>query len=520
MYKDFLTNILKTLTPIKMVMLSALIAIWIIYIQQGWVTEDSILYYEMARLISLGEWQSAYAMFQWPLYPALIALTHKITSLGFQHSGNFLSVLFFTLTAWALTQIVARLGGSVRAQLLSIVILLSSRYIVGDIMPMSTRDQGYWAMMSLAIWQFIVFHQQGQLRAAMLWQVFAIMGTLFRIEGAVLLMALPWVAFILPQRNLKQKQTAFFWSVGLLIASLITGLIVLVLLQVTGLAHIDIAQFGRAKELLTGFGDIANNINQNLLHRVDVMRDEVIGEPFKEFAWFTFLLSLFSISVVKCMFVAGWSPAILATAFARSSKSLFETDALRILLAVLFITWVTGCLIIFKVNILSGRYVVLFGLSLVAISAVILDDQLKRWSAQSLKQKSLLCVCGLIVLIGFIGNLWPKQAGYAHERDAVLYVKSKLQPAQKALYTTSRQRFYADATYEGRDYDDWQYLTTHIEDGRVNDYVYLVIHLDIKSDTAEKEAYLSSHLSQFKLNKTFYGYKKKKRILVFKRTPA
>ena len=62
MLKHLNFNLLKALTPIKMVVLSALMAIWIIYIQQGWVTEDSILYYEMARLISQGEWQSAYTV--------------------------------------------------------------------------------------------------------------------------------------------------------------------------------------------------------------------------------------------------------------------------------------------------------------------------------------------------------------------------------------------------------------------------------------------------------------------------
>lgn len=525
MYKHLSSDILKNLTPIKMAMLMAMIAIWIVYIQQGWVTQDSILYYEMARLISLGEWKSAYEMFQWPFYPALVALIHTITHLSFQHSGNLLSVIFITITAWGLTQIVASIGGSARAQVLSVIILLGSRYIVGDIMPMSTRDQGYWAMMTIALWQFILFHQHRRLSSAMFWQVFAIVGTLFRIEGAVLLVTLPWLVFMLPKRTLKQKQTAFFWSVSLLIAGLITGIIVLLFLQITELAHVKLYHLGRIKEILSVFSDIANNINHNFLYRVDMMRDEVIGEPFKEFAWFTFVLSLFSISVVKCVFVAGVAPAILTIAYRRTSKSLFESNALRILLAVLLITWITGCIVILRSNILSGRYVIIFGIVLVAISAVILDDQLKRSSKQSLKQKYLLYICILIISTGLIGNIWPKKAGYAHERDAVEYVKNQLKADQKALYTTSRQHFYAGATYRAGDFDDWLFVVKSINDLSVNDYAYLVIRMDINQDTEAKEAYLNStitlkkktKLRKFKLDKVFYGYKKKKRICVYKR---
>lgn len=488
----------------------------VIQIQQGWITDDSVLYFEMARLISAGEWQAAYAMFQWPLYPALIALIHQATSLTLQHSGNLLSVLFFSITGWALTQIVSRLGGGSRAQLFSVIMLLGSTYITGDVMPMATRDQGYWAMMSLAIWQLIVFHQQGQLRAAILWQIFAIAGTLFRIEGAVLLMALPWVVFTLPLPRLKQKIIGLFLTFSVLVVVFLGGLFLLLMLQIMGITHLDITEIGRLKELFTGLSDITQNINQNIVHRVDVMRDDVIGEPFKEFAWFTFILSLLSIGVVKCILVAGWTPAILTIFYARASKPLFETIAIRLLLAVLITVWITSCLIISKVNILSGRYVVLFGLVLVTLSAVIFDDQLKHWPTSSIKRKSLLIICAGIVVIGIIGNILPKPAEHSYERDAVLYVKSQLKPTQRALYTTPRQRFYAEASYEGR-HDAWDYLVAQIDKNTMNHYEYLVIRLDSKPGLEDKEAYLKSHLSEFELDRIFYGHKKKKRILVFKK---
>jgi len=497
--------------------LTILFGLRVVYIQQGWIADDAVLYYEMARLIASGDFQSAIKMFEWPFYPALIAITHVLTGLGIQNSGHLLSISFFTLTAYGLIQLVKCLGGSTRAQVFAVLLLMGSRYIAGDIMPMSTRDQGYWALMCLAIWQFVVFHQEGRIKAAILWQLFAVLGTLFRIEGAVIMMALPWAVWILPQQNFKQKQIAFIRSVSLLVIMSLFGVLLVFTFQMLGIFEISLSQIGRLRELFSGFDDIALNINQNLIHRVYVMRNQVIGEPFKEYAWVTFLLSLLSISIMKCMFVAGWAPALLASMYARVIHAMSEAKAFRILMSVLLIVWVTACLIILKVNILSGRYVVLFGLVLIVFSSLIMDERLSQWRLLNKNHQAISIFCALIIVVGLIGNIWPKAIGHAHERDAVMYVKQRQSVGQKALYTTARQRFYADAPYEGRGFDDWHYLKTRIEDHRVSDYEFVIINLDLNQDAHQKEAYLHLHLKQHKLDKIFYGYKKKKRVLVYAR---
>lgn len=494
---------------------AALIAIWIIYLQHGWVTSDAILYFEMARLIADGQWAEAVAMFKWPFYPSLIALVHLATGLSIQTSAQCLSVVFFATSLWALIKIVALLGGNQRAQVLAAVMLFGSGYIVGDIMPMSTRDQGYWAFMLLALWQFIVFSKHGVIKNALAWQILALIAMLFRIEGAVYILALPLALLVLPRP--KDNTNAFHLLFHAYAFFILLGIIAALAIAMSGSVNLD--ALGRLKELLTGFSDIEQNIRQNLTHRVDIMRDQVIGEPFKEFAWFTFLLSLFSISIIKCFFVAGWSPALLTLFSTQQSRDALNKDALMMLGGFAIITWVIACLIIFRVNILSGRYVILFGFVLIAVASVIAEIHLQQWQHAKFSNKALLAICAVIVTVGFIGNVLPKRDGYHYEINAVRYVQQSLDDGKEhtALYTSAKQRFYAQKPYEDRNYDEWQYLVDHIEDGRVNKYEYVVINLNLNADSVAKEAYLQTHLTQFKQDKVFYGYKKKKRTFVYRR---
>lgn len=494
---------------------ACLIATWIIYLQHGWVTSDSILYFEMARLIADGQWHTAASMFKWPFYPSLIALVHMATGFSIQASAQCLSVVFFATSLWALMKIVTLLGGNQRAQVLAVAMVFGSTYIVGDIMPMSTRDQGYWAFMLLALWQLIVFYQHGAIKNGLAWQVLALVATLFRIEGAVYILALPLVLSTLPRSKVSVNTVDMLfraYTLFILLAILATFVVIMS-------NTINLDALGRLKELLTGFSDIEQNFRKNLILRVGVMRDQVIGEPFKEFAWFTFLLSLFSISVIKCLFVAGWSPALLVLSNMSHSRDGLNKEAFRVLTVFAVITWVVACLIIFKVNLLSGRYVILFGFVVIAVASVITELHLQQWKSAKFRNKALLVLCLAIVMGGLVSNVLPKRDGYHYEINAVQYVQKALvdNPSPSVLYTSERQRFYAQKPYEDRDYDEWQYLVERIEDGRVNQYEFVVINLNLKAGSAEKEAYLQAHLTQFKQDKVFYGYKKKKRTFVYRR---
>ncbi len=499
--------------PIYLALFLALITCCrVLWIQHGWITNDSILYFEMARFFSTGDFAAAFAVegYTWGFYPALIGLIHAISGLSLQASANLLIVFFFMLLVWGLMQTVRIAGGNYWMQFYAVLLLLGSNYIVGNILPMASRDMGYWALMVHAVNKLILFYQHHRWKHAFYWQILAVVATLFRIEGAVQLLVLPLTGLLISHKMPLDLKRIFAPYSLLIIGSILSPLILMYM-------HIGLGDLGRVNEIFTGFKDIELNITQNLTHRVDVMRDAVIGEAFEEYSWFTFLLVFFSITTIKCLSVAGLGPALLVFAERHTIKREMQPVAYQVLLFWLFISWVIGCLITFKINLLSARYVALFGFVLIIFASFALHRILQKKGRITAAGKLLLIVVSLVLLAGFIGNVKQKNSDYYYEIDAVDYIRSKLPNGQQAFYSSAKQRFYAGVPYDGRNDYDWNYLEKRIADGRIKQYLYVVVKADDTPEEHSKLEHLQTQLGDFKLEKTFYGHKKKKRLLIFKR---
>jgi hypothetical protein len=493
--------------------LAFIICCRVLWIQHGWITNDSILYFEMARYFSVGDFTAAHAVegYSWGFYPALIGMVHAISGLTLQASANLLIIIFFMLLVSGLMRMVSIAGGNQWMQFYAVLLLLGSNYIVGNILPMASRDLGYWALLVHAVNQLILFYQHGLWKHAIYWQILAFIATLFRIEGAIQLLVLP-VAGLFVSRSVPMNVKKFAQPYSLLIFSSLLAPIVLWVM------HIGLEDLGRVKEIFNGLRDIELNFTQNLIHRIHVMRDVVIGEAFEEYSWFTFLLAYFSIATIKSLSVAGWGPPLLVFSEKYSIRKSMQPVAYKVLLFWMFVSWVIGCLITFKVNLLSGRYVALFGFVLIVFSSFALYKLLHEQKNKiSPAKKLVLILAAFTVLAGFISNIKPKAADFYYEIDAVAYVKTKLPQGQQALYASAKQRFYADAPYDGRIDYEWEYLEKRIADGSIRQYAYVVIKHD---DTPEEQAKLKHWQQQligFQLDKTFYGHKRKKQLLVYKR---
>ena len=494
-------------------LLAFIICCRVLWIQHGWITNDSILYFEMARHLSEGNFATAHAVegYTWGFYPALIGVVHAASGWDLQTSANLLIIIFFMLLVWGLMRMVSIAGGNEWMQFYAVLLLLGSAYITGNILPMASRDLGYWAMTVHAVNQLILFYQHGFKKHAFYWQVLILIATLFRIEGAIQFLVLPLAGFFIlhpVSGNLKRIAAPY----TLLIVG---GLLAPVVLWSM---HTGLDDLGRVKDIFTGIKDIELNFTRNLTHRVDVMREAVIGEAFEEYSWFSFLLIYFSITTIKCFSVAGWAPILLVFAEKNAIKKGVQPIAYKVLLFWLFVSWVIGCLITFKVNLLSARYVALFGIVLIVFASFALHRLLQQRTHIALAKKLLFILSVVILSAGLIGNVKSKSPDFYYEIDAVQYIQSRLATGQKALYSSAKQRFYAKAAYDGRTDYDWEYLATLMSDGRIQQYTYIIIKFDDTPQEHSKLEDFQRKLDGFKLEKTFYGHKSKKQLLVFKRT--
>lgn len=480
----------------------------VLWIQHGWITNDSILYFEMACHFAVGEFKQAFAVesFSWGFYPGLIAFVHWLTGLSLQASANGLIVLFFMLLVWGLIRMVSLAGGNQYTQSYAVLLLMGASYIVGDILPMASRDLGYWAVMIHAVNQLILFYQHGRWKHAIHWQLLGLLAMLFRIEGAVQLLVLPLVGFMFAAKASRMIKVYVL---------LIAGMLCLPLVMLFSSLSLD--DLGRVKELFTGLQDIQLNVEQNLSQRVQVMRDQVIGEPFQEYAWVTFLLAYFSIATLKCLSVAGWSPTMLAFAERHSIKKSMEPVAYKILLFWMLLSWLIGCLITFKVNLLSARYVALFGFALIIFASFALQRLLHDKRPMKMTKQAMVGLSAIILMVGFVSNIKSKPETYYYEIDAVRYVKSRLMPDQQVLYASAKQRFYAGAAFDTRFDYSWEAFDKRIAAGELQQYEYILLKCGDSIEEQKKLAQLRRQLTAFKLEKVFYGHKNKKRVLIFKK---
>ncbi len=492
----------------SLVLLSALLAWRIMYIQHGWINDDSVLYFEIARLFSLGEWKAGLALFDWPFYPVLIAGAHKITGASFQLSAQILNVCFFSLTTLSFLSLIRIAGGNQLTLVCGALLLFSTSYIVGDILPMLLRDEGFWAFFLTSIYYFIQYYRQQMVKSAVLWQVCAIVAVLFRIEAVTFLAFLPFI-FLVEKKWDGIKP----W----LIANILSLLVLAILLSILALhPTLTLADFGRINQLTTmlqqGFINLANGVNT----KASVIASLVLTGYLADYSMLVLLTGLFAILVMKCLSSAGWvSIALLVFRF-RLAKTIINRDALKVFYWVIALAILNAALILLNVYVLSGRYVASLGFMLLILSAFCFAHLMIK--AKKRRHKWTLIIILTVLSFTFMGNILPKADYLNFEQQAVAWIKHQDAPSnQRIFYVSPRLRYYANAPYAGRGYDYWDYTQQAIADGSIYTYDYLVINLDVDNESAKRELVLTDKLPQYRLVHTVYGFKNKKRILIYKK---
>lgn len=514
----FILNLYKTSSPQQLQrLLSALVtfaAIWVMYNLQGWVNDDSVLYFEAAKQFSNGEWKAGLALFPWPLYSLLISGVHSLTGFSVHLSAQILNAAFIFISVFSLLKIITLASGDKLTLIIATALLLGSPYIFGDVVGMLLRDEGFWAFMLTALVFFIKYYREGQLKDALYWQIFAIIALLFRIEAFTYIALLPLLLLTQPEVSLGKKFNMLFKAYVL---HFLIGVLTLIAVLLSG--SVQLNDLGRLKEIFSAFSDIERNLSYKIAKKVDVMAANVLGEPLESFAWTGLLLTLILVVVTKCVLVAGLIPAALIAANYKNLQITMSRDVTKILLLTALIVMINGILIILKVNLLSSRYVILFGLIAMIFASFSARGFIQKFQQNQLHihSKILLLLAALSICITIVLNVMPKEPGYNYQKVATDYVKMHNTDNKKVFYVSPRARYYADAAYAGRGYDYWEFTKTAIENGSIYEYEYLVINLNIDENSAEREAFLVEKLGDYSLIKTVYGFKKKKRMLIYKK---
>ncbi len=485
---------------------SIVLAAQIQAIQHGWINPDSVLYLEAAKLVAIGDFRGAYQIFNWPFYALCIGAVSKLTGFGVHFSAQFLNMVFFGLATASFLKIIQLAGGKNLALFAGALLLFSNLYIVGDVLEMLMRDEGFWAFYLASLVFFILFYQQNKLSDALLWQVTAILAVLFRIEAITFLLFLPLVFIFDKQHSAQQRVIKLVkaYSISLLALSVIFVAILIV-------DSLSIKNFGRLQEVFSL--NLWSVFSQNLMDRSSIMSTQVLGSYLEEYAISGLLLTFLSVIAVKNITTLGFVGVISVGLFFKNNLNQMNSVVKRVLVAVSIISLLNMALIITKVFVLSSRYVVALTFILLIVSALYLGHLFEQAKDKNQRRTSLMVsIAILLMCLSLIKNILPKQAGYNYSQEATTWVKKHDQNAT-VFYEDSRMRYYAGEAFIGSGEFKWQTLASNANN--MHQYDYLIINF--AKDGQNKNEMLLQSLPEYKEIKRFYAVKNKKYCAIYQK---
>jgi hypothetical protein len=487
--------------------LGGLFATRVMYIQHGWINNDSTLYFEIAKRFSQGEYRAGWTLFEWPFYPFLIACLHKLTHLNLHVCAQILTVIFFSLTTYSLSKIIDLMNGNTITIICGIILLFGNTYISGDVLGMLLRDQGFWAFFLLSLFFFIRYTSKLEISDAVYWQISILIAILFRIEAVGYAALLP-VTLLFQCTTWKHKLKQLLYCYVFFLLLIITLIIVAYLNPSFNIP------LGRIKEIVDLISkDNPQSISNALMVKINIFGNQVLGSYLDDYAMLGLLLALTGIVIIKCIKITGVSGLLLVL----SKKDSFiniEKKFKIILIACVMIALLNAYIIIIRSFVLSSRYVVALCFIAIIFAAFHFSAMLNDWKSKNRilnLQTLVLLLITVITIYGIIRNITSKHKDYNFEQDAVAWVKQNIDSKLRIHYDSARLRYYADAPWLGRtDDDNTVLLDSIIFENKTDCIVARVEH-----NQSEKFHRLDS-LQNYRLLKVFEGKSKTKILILCK----
>jgi len=511
-------NINKITTNQLIYILSILAGIFtwrVMDIRNDWINVDSILYLDSAKAMLQGDWQEAYQIFRWPFYSALIASVAKITNIEVFAAAKILNILFFGITIFSLLKIVDLIKSEKLALFSLVLLLLGSRYIGGSVLPMLLRDEGFWACLTTATFFLIKFLPARKSHQALLWQVTITLATLFRIEGAIYLVALPIVIFW--QENDKRIAfTDFLRLNSLFIVGLGCVAVTLPFLE------IPIESIGRLNELQPKyfFGSVA----QLFIERSQAMQP-ILGELLAEYDELSLAVSLFFITLVK-MLSAVSLPTLLIMVIYNKNRPILQNKLLPkhislVFVGILAIVFLTSLASISRSFVLSGRYLIPLTFFSGILASVMLASVMRRYALIKRTHQVILVIVLVVFSLQFFKNIWSKPANYNYIKVSVDYLQQKNIASDDVAIFSRKAAFYSHKkeidVRSGCDSDqEWMCITNQIKKNHPSSR-YILLPVDVGRDTHKVLEFLNEELADYKIIQEISNPKKDKKIIILEK---
>ena len=183
-------------------LLSIVCSIWISS-REMLINPDAICYLQSAAAMkdNFHFAMSLCGQAKWPFYSLLIAGFVHLTPFSYETSAYLINGFFSLLTVLVFMRIIAFLTEKTPFEkdktlmtLLGALVVLFAHEL-NAVKTYIIRDHGFWAFYLLSLLSLLYYFRERQWYYAWAWSLSIVIATLFRIEGAIFLLVIPWMTW-------------------------------------------------------------------------------------------------------------------------------------------------------------------------------------------------------------------------------------------------------------------------------------------------------------------------------------
>lgn len=411
----------------------------------------------------------------WPFYSMLIYGLVQLTQLSYVFSAFLLNSFFTLISVVTFIAIVKELGGSRRVLwLAAAVILLSHEFNI--VRQYIVRDHGFWAFYLTSLLFLLRYFRNPSWMTAGIWSGSLMLATLFRIEGAMFLLAIPFLSLLLPRLAWRHKLRHF-------ITLYVPVMIVLLALSVWLVAHpqASLDKLGRLPE-------IANQIQHGFTlmleqyQRTQAAVTQYILTPESArdagLVLFVTLIVWYLINVIGNL---SWVYTLLLVYAWFSKAATFARPAMIVISGYLVMNVLISFGFFAEHLFLSKRYLIALSLVLMLWVPFALDNLLHNWKSRS--HRIFLIFAIILMCISSVGGIFNFGYSKTYIRDAGDWLAQNV-PAHASLYANSAHLMYYSNHFGDQFYQKLPaYLDTNtIAHGRWKQYDYIALRVNKKEE--------------------------------------
>lgn len=439
---------------------SILLSYWL-SMRESVINPDAICYLQSAESMKQG-WHAATHICdqaKWPFYSAVIYGFTQLTHLNSLLSAYIINGFFSLMSIFVFIAIIRFFTTDKTILWLAAFIILFAHEF-NAVKQYIIRDHGYWAFYLLSLFFLLHYFRKASWISALGWSVSLLFATLFRIEGAIFLMFLPFLTFLNFQQSPLARVRGFFQ----LLTPLILAFIFVVLFT-----HPQ-QEFRKLIELQNQFLHGAAFIVDKFHERSDALVHVVLGQGNGRDAQLVLFLVLsvwYGMNVITHLSLI-YFVLVIYSVWKKLLPYRYPENL--VLYGYVLINFVVTIAFFAENLFLSKRYLIALALVLMLWIPFALADLIKK------QKKLIVALTFFFILISSLGGFLDFGYSKAYLHDAGDWLANNVPPEAK-LYCNDYQVMYYSKHFNQDFFSRWQaYSTLNVmKQNQWKNYDYLAL---------------------------------------------